>query len=245
MCYPCANDCPASLAEVRKGAKSSVNDVPWSQSTSSIQEKNAEQFQTARLFSTLAPCRVHGAESLHAELCLARRVLSCRSFAPKAQGRAPACLPCLRRTPGAGDVCSRHEGLPRTGGASALTGSGVLLGVVWLSAACIAEEERFRRAGSCVADGRRRGHARRRRDSPGSSPHGFAPAVPALALRAPSCLSFACRQPGSRRHGLCASSVAPPEGGDGVQKERLPEPNTVREPLLEFASMMSSSSGFA
>ena len=38
---------------------------------------------------------------------------------------------------------------------------------------------------------------------------------------------------------------SPPRGGDGVQKERLPEPNTVREPLLEFASMVSSSSGFA
>ena len=38
-------------------------------------------------------------------------------------------------------------------------------------------------------------------------------AFPALALRAPSCLSFACRQPGSRRHGLCASSVAPQRGG--------------------------------
>ena len=124
-------------------------------------------FKRLGCLARLPRCRVHGAESLPAELCLARRVLSCRSFAPKAQGRAPACLPCLRRTPGAGDVCSRHEGLPRTGGASALTGSGVLPGVVWLSAACIAEEERFRRAGSCVADGRRRGHARRRRGSPG------------------------------------------------------------------------------
>ena len=170
-------------------------------------------FKRLGCLARLPRCRVHGAESLPAELCLARRVLSCRSFAPKAQGRAPACLPCLRRTPGAGDVCSRHEGLPRTGGASALTGSGVLPGVVWLSVACIAEEERFRRAGSCVADGRRRGHARRRRGSPGSSSHGFAPAVPALALREPSCLSFACRQPGSRRHGLCASSVAPQRGG--------------------------------
>ena len=90
-------------------------------------------FKRLGCLARLPRCRVHGAESLPAELCLARRVLSCRSFAPKAQGRAPACLPCLRRTPGAGDVCSRHEGLPRTGGASALTGSGVLLGVVWLS----------------------------------------------------------------------------------------------------------------
>ena len=128
------------------------------------------KFKRLGCLARLPRCRVHGAESLPAELCLARRVLSCRSFAPKAQGRAPACLPCLRRTPGAGDVCSRHEGLPRTGGASALTGSGVLPGVVWLSAACIAEEERFRRAGSCVADGRRRGHARRRRGSPGILP---------------------------------------------------------------------------
>ncbi len=159
----------------------------------------------------------------------------------------PACLPCLRRTPGAGDVCSRHEGLPRTGGASALTGSGVLPGVVWLSVACIAAEERFRRAGGCVADGRRRGHARRRRGSPGFLPArmcacGSGPGAQATLL---PLVSFACRQSGSRRLGLCASSVAPQRGQDDVQKERLPEPKAVREPLLDFASMVSSFIGFA
>ena len=37
----------------------------------------------------------------------------------------------------------------------------------------------------------------------------------------------------------------PQRGQDDVQKERLPEPRAVREPLLDFASMVSSFIGFA